>query len=186
MKHLPQLHTSRLILRPAHPRLAKAAADYYARNREHLTPFEPSFPEGFCTVGYQKALMRQDCRAAKENRGLRYWVFRKEAPDTAIGCVALNNIILGAFRSCFLAYKMDKDLLRQGYASEAVLAVVELAFQGLNLHRIEANILPRNAASLALARKCGFKEEGLSPKYLCINGVWEDHIHMVRLNEEGE
>ena len=185
MKHLPQLHTSRLILRPAHPRLAKAAADYYARNREHLTPFEPSFPEGFCTVGYQKALMRQDCRAAKENRGLRYWVFRKEAPDTAIGCVALNNIILGAFRSCFLAYKMDKDLLRQGYASEAVLAVVELAFQGLNLHRIEANILPRNAASLALARKCGFKEEGLSPKYLRINGVWEDHIHMGRLNEEG-
>ena len=186
MKHLPQLYTSRLILRPAHPRLAKAAADYYARNREFLTPFEPSFPEGFCTVGYQKALMRQDCRAAKENRGLRYWVFRKDDPDTAIGCVALNNIILGAFRSCFLAYKMDKDLLRQGYASEAVLAVVELAFQGLNLHRIEANILPRNAASLALARKCGFQEEGLSPKYLCINGVWEDHIHMVRLNEEGE
>ena len=186
MKHLPQLHTSRLILRPAHPRLAKAAADYYARNREFLTPFEPSFPEGFCTAGYQKALMRQDCRAAKENRGLRYWVFRKDDPDTAIGCVALNNIILGAFRSCFLAYKMDKDLLRQGYASEAVLAVVELAFQGLNLHRIEANILPRNAASLALARKCGFREEGLSPKYLCINGVWEDHIHMVRLNEEGE
>ena len=83
-------------------------------------------------------------------------------------------------------YKMDKDLLRQGYASEAVLAVVELAFRGLNLHRIEANILPRNAASLALARKCGFREEGLSPKYLRINGVWEDHIHMVRLNEEGE
>ena len=186
MKHLPQLHPSRLILRPAHPRLAKAAADYYARNREFLTPFEPSFPEGFCTTAYQKALMRQDCRAAKENRGLRYWVFRKDDPDTAIGCVALNNIILGAFRSCFLAYKMDKDLLRQGYASEAVLAVVELAFQGLNLHRIEANILPRNAASLALARKCGFQEEGLSPKYLCINGAWEDHIHMVRLNEEGE
>ena len=186
MKHLPELHTQRLILKPAHPRLAKAAADYYTRNREHLTPFEPAFPEGFCTAAYQKALMKQDRAAVKEDRGLRYWVFRKEDPHTAIGCVALNNIILGAFRSCFLAYKMDKDLLRQGYASEAVLAVVELAFHGLNLHRIEANILPRNAASLALARRCGFQEEGLSPKYLRINGVWEDHIHMVRLNEQGE
>ena len=186
MRGLPELHTARLILRPAHPRLAKAAADYYARNQEFLRPFEPAFPEDFCTVAYQKALMRQDCRAAKENRGLRYWVFRKDAPHTAIGCVALNNIILGAFRSCYLAYKMDQTLLRQGYASEAVLAVVELAFRSLNLHRIEANILPRNAASLALARKCGFKEEGRSPKYLRINGVWEDHIHMVRLNEEGE
>ena len=130
--------------------------------------------------------MRQDRQAAKENRGLRYWIFRKEDPETAIGCAALNNIVLGAFRSCTLAYKMDKDLLRQGYASEAVLAVVDLAFRGLELHRIEANIMPRNRASLALARKCGFREEGLSQKYLRINGVWEDHIHMVRLNEKGE
>ena len=38
----------------------------------------------------------------------------------------------------------------------------------------------------ALARKCGFSEEGRSPRYIRINGVWEDHIHMVRLNEEGE
>ena len=72
MRGLPELHTARLILRPAHPRLAKAAADYYARNQEFLRPFEPAFPEDFCTVAYQKALMRQDCRAAKENRGLRY------------------------------------------------------------------------------------------------------------------
>ena len=186
MKHLPELETGRLILRPAHPRLAKAAADYYARNEDFLRPFEPEHHPDFCTVAYQKALMRQDRAAAKADEGLRYGVFRKEALHNSIGCVALNNIILGAFRSCFLAYKMDKELLRQGYASEAVLAVVELAFQGLNLHRIEANILPRNTASLALARRCGFKEEGLSPKYLCINGVWEDHIHMVRLNEEGE
>ena len=47
-------------------------------------------------------------------------------------------------------------------------------------------VMPRNRASLALARKCGFREEGLSQKYLRINGVWEDHIHMVRLNEKGE
>ena len=61
-------------------------------------------------------------------------------------------------------------------------AVVEFAFRGLQLHRMEANILPRNAASLALAKKCGFSEEGRSPEYLSINGVWEAHIHMVRLN----
>lgn len=186
MKHLPELETQRLLLRPAHPRLARAAAAYYARNEAFLQIFEPTHHPNFATVSYQKTLMRQDRQAAKENRGLRYWIFRKEDPETAIGCAALNNIVLGAFRSCTLAYKMDKELLRQGYASEAVLAVVDLAFRGLELHRIEANIMPRNRASLALARKCGFREEGLSPKYLCINGEWEDHIHMVRLNEKGE
>ena len=186
MKHLPELETQRLLLRPAHPRLARAAAAYYARNEACLQIFEPTHHPNFATVSYQKTLLRQDRQAAKENRGLRYWIFRKEDPETAIGCAALNNIVLGAFRSCTLAYKIDKDLLRQGYASEAVLAVVDLAFRGLELHRIEANIMPRNRASLALARKCGFREEGLSPKYLCINGEWEDHIHMVRLNEKGE
>jgi ribosomal-protein-alanine N-acetyltransferase len=98
--------------------------------------------------------------------------------------VALTSIVWGAFRSATVAYKTDGDLLRQGYAAEALSAVVELAFEGLNLHRLEASIMPRNAASLALARKCGFVEEGRSPRYICINGVWEDHIHMARLNEE--
>lgn len=185
MKHLPELHTARLILRPAHPRLARAAADFYARNADFLRPFEPASPPDFLTVGFQKALMRQDRRAAREDRGLRYWIFRREEPDVAIGCVALNGIVLGAFRSCSLAYKIDGGLLRRGYATEAVSAVVCLAFEGLRLHRIQADIMPRNEASLALARRCGFHEEGRSPAYLRINGVWEEHIHMVRLNEEG-
>ena len=52
------------------------------------------------------------------------------------------------------------------------------------LHRVEANIMPRNPASLRAAEKAGFVREGLSRRYLNINGVWEDHIHMVRLNED--
>ncbi len=185
MKHLPVLETPRLLLRPAYPRLAKAAADFYARNEDFLRPFEPASPPDFSTVAFQRALLRQDRRAAREDRGLRYWVFLREEPHTAIGCVALNSIVLGAFRSCSLAYKIDGRLLRRGYATEAVSAVVCLAFEGLHLHRIQADIMPRNEASLALARRCGFREEGRSPAYLRINGVWEEHIHMVRLNEKG-
>lgn len=182
---VPVLETKRLILRPAHPRMAVKTAAFYAKNRDFLQPFEPEYDENFTTVAYQRALLRQDRQMERDGVGVRLWLFRKDDPQTAIGCVVLSNIILGAFRSCTVAYKMDKDLLRQGYATEALLAAVELAFHGLNLHRIEANIMPRNEASLALARRCGFTEEGRSPRYVRINGVWEDHIHMVRLNEEG-
>ena len=183
---LPALETARLILLPAHPRLAKKTAAFYENNKTFLQPFEPTYDPKFTTRGYQRALLKADAKAARDNCGLRYWCFRKEAPDTAIGCVALTSITWGAFRSATVAYKTDGDLLRQGYASEALNAVVALAFEGLNLHRLEASIMPRNAASLALARKCGFSEEGRSPRYIRINGLWEDHIHMVRLNEEGE
>ena len=46
--------------------------------------------------------------------------------------------------------------------------------------------MPKNAPSMRVLQKCGYVNEGFSPKYLCINGVWEDHIHMVKLNEAQE
>jgi [ribosomal protein S5]-alanine N-acetyltransferase len=57
-------------------------------------------------------------------------------------------------------------------------------FQELGLHRIEANIMPKNKRSLRVVEKLGFYNEGLAYKYLKINGKWEDHIHMVLLNDK--
>ena len=69
---------------------------------------------------------------------------------------------------------------------EAIQTLVSFAFETLKLHRIEANILPRNLPSRAVAEKCHFEIEGISPKYLKINGVWEDHIHYVIRNQTME
>ena len=70
--------------------------------------------------------------------------------------------------------------------TEAVRKVTEFAFADLGLHRIEANVMPRNEASAAVLKKCGFRMEGSSQKYLKINGRWEDHLHYVILNESME
>jgi ribosomal-protein-alanine N-acetyltransferase len=69
---------------------------------------------------------------------------------------------------------------------EAVQSISNYAFGDLKLHRIEANIMPRNHASLKVVEKLGFFNEGTKRKYLKFNGTWEDHIHMVLLNEEVE
>ncbi len=66
---------------------------------------------------------------------------------------------------------------------EALREVINYAFFTLNLHRIEANIMPYNEASIKLVEKLNFKREGLAPKYLKINGTWEDHIHFSLINE---
>ena len=64
----------------------------------------------------------------------------------------------------------------------AVGMLTRYAFEELGLHRIEANVMPKNKASLRVLEKNHFVNEGISKYYLNINGVWEDHIHMVKIN----
>ena len=63
-------------------------------------------------------------------------------------------------------------------------ALLRYAFGTLGLHRLEANIQPENSASIALARRCGFRREGFSPRYLKIGGRWRDHERWAILAED--
>jgi [ribosomal protein S5]-alanine N-acetyltransferase len=53
--------------------------------------------------------------------------------------------------------------------------VLDRAFGELQLHRVEANIQPKNRRSIELVKRAGFRCEGLSPRYLKIAGRWRDH-----------
>ena len=172
----------RLWLLPADPALAEAAAAYYVRNREFLRPFNPMREETFYTAEYQRELLRQEKESRERRQSFRFYICLPERTDRIIGLVGLNNVVWGAFCSCTLGYKLDKDYVNQGFMTEAVNLVTEYAFAELGLHRIEGNVMPRNLPSRRVLEKCGFENEGLSRYYLKINGVWEDHIHMVKLN----
>ena len=63
-----------------------------------------------------------------------------------------------------------------------IWTVVNFAFKKLRLHRLEANIQPENKASIALAKTCGFKKEGFSPKFIKKGGKWKDHERWALLN----
>jgi ribosomal-protein-alanine N-acetyltransferase len=62
--------------------------------------------------------------------------------------------------------------------------VVKRAFGAFKLHRVEANIQPKNLASRALVLALGFRLEGYSPRYLKIGGRWCDHERWARLADE--
>jgi len=65
--------------------------------------------------------------------------------------------------------------------SGAVHALVPFAFGALRLHRLEAACIPSNAASIRLLENAAFAREGYAREYLCINGLWQDHLLFARL-----
>lgn len=102
------------------------------------------------------------------------------------GVFTISQIVRGAFQSAFVGYYASAAFAGRGYMREGLELTVELAFGPLGLHRLEANIQPANAASVALARGAGFRLEGYSPRYLLIGGRWRDHErYAITLDERG-
>jgi ribosomal-protein-alanine N-acetyltransferase len=91
------------------------------------------------------------------------------------GVFNISQIVRGSFQSAFLGYYGSVRHAGKGLMRAGLQEVLDYAFGPLALHRIEVNIQPDNAASIALARGAGFRLEGYSPRYLLIGGQWRDH-----------
>jgi ribosomal-protein-alanine N-acetyltransferase len=104
--------------------------------------------------------------------------------DVIVGFFNLSQIVHRSFQSAYLGYAAGRPYAGQGYMSEAIQLVLGAAFGELGLHRVEANIQPGNAPSIALAEGAGFKREGFSPRYLKIGGRWRDHERYAILAED--
>jgi ribosomal-protein-alanine N-acetyltransferase len=106
------------------------------------------------------------------------------------GFFSLSEIVRGIFQNAYAGWRVSADVVGQGYATEGVRGLLDLAFapppQGLGLHRVQANVIPSNAASLRVAEKCGLRREGYAHRYLQIAGLWQDHIMFARTVEEHE
>ncbi|HWD69736.1 MAG TPA: GNAT family protein [Solirubrobacteraceae bacterium] len=101
-----------------------------------------------------------------------------------VGLINLSEIVRGAFQNAFLSYAVVTGYGRQGLMREGLRLMLERAFEALGLHRLEANIQPPNAASIALVKRAGFVYEGTSRRYLQVDGDWRDHEHWVMLADE--
>jgi ribosomal-protein-alanine N-acetyltransferase len=100
---------------------------------------------------------------------------RRRADGALVGWSNVSEIVRGALQGAYLSYGGVAGHAGQGYMTELLGLVLRDAFTRLQLHRLEANIQPGNAPSLALAARCGFEREGFSPRYLKIGGRWRDH-----------
>ena len=101
-----------------------------------------------------------------------------------VGAINLSQIFMGPFCSAYLGYYIGAPYAHQGYMTEALQLMLKFAFKQLKLHRLEANVQPRNLASIALVKRAGFVREGFSRRYLKIGGRWRDHQRWAMLAED--
>ena len=118
---------------------------------------------------------------ARAGRALAFVVTQNAA---IIGQLTISTIVLGSFRSCSAGYWIARTSAGQGIMPTALATAADHCFGALSLHRMEVNIRPENAASLAVVRKLRFREEGLRQRMLHIDGDWRDHLSFALTTED--
>src|SRR6266478_929216 len=134
-------------------------------SREYLTPWEPIWPSDDLTRSGFRRRLRRYAEDIAADRSYPFIVFR-ESDGAMIG------------------YWVGQPHGHQGYMTSALRVLLPSLFGELNLHRVEAACIPSNAPSIRVLEKCGFNREGLARRYLCINGVWQDHLLFGLLHED--
>jgi ribosomal-protein-alanine N-acetyltransferase len=112
-----------------------------------------------------------------------YLLFRA-GDESPLGVYNLSEIVRGSFHSAYLGYYAFAPHAGAGYMSEGLAQLLAIAYRGLRLHRVEANIQPSNAPSIALVQRAGFTREGYSRRYVKIAGRWRDHERWAMLVED--
>lgn len=196
---LPDIFTARLRIRAALPEEAPRLVEYYRANRAHLAPWEPQRTPTFYQADFWERENRETLRAYQERRGIRLVLeprpvgpAQKHGPagergregTSIIGIIRYSNIQHGVCQSGVLGYSLAKASEGQGLMREALEAGNDFAFETFNLHRLEANYMPKNVRSGKLLGRLGFLEEGRSREYLKIAGRWEDHIRTALLSSD--
>ncbi|MGX9884982.1 GNAT family N-acetyltransferase [Streptomyces sp. NPDC002276] len=145
-------------------------AEFTARARESKDLHQPwLFPpaSGDAYTAYAGRLIQDPTKAG-------FLVCELDGGGIA-GFININNIVQGGFQCGALGYGAFAHAAGRGLMREGMNHVVDHAFGPMRLHRLEINVQPGNAGSIGLARSCGFRFEGLSPKMIYIDGAWRDH-----------
>lgn len=175
----------RVVLRPL------VAADFDAwrevrlRARNWLLKWEPRPLAGQPDATEDRRVFAARCGARERERqlgtGYGFGIF---VGSRFVGEINLSSVQRGPFQNAYLGYWIDEAAAGRSYTPESVVVICRFAFEELRLHRVQAAIIPRNAASHRVVEKVGLRTEGTAVRYLEINGVWEDHVRYAITSEE--
>jgi len=161
---------------------AEELVELLVRSREHLRPWEPARDDSFFTPEVQRELITGALDHHAAGTALPLVI---TAGGALAGRLTVNGVVRGALQSASLGYWVDVGHCGRGVATAAVAVAVRLAFSEMGLHRLQADTLLHNTASQRVLARNGFTRIGTAPRYLNIDGRWQDcHLHQL-LHEPG-
>lgn len=162
---------------------AAAVASYLHRNEEFHREWSPIPPDGFFTVDYQHRRLIAWDELRRQGSEYRFGIFVDAPDELLVGLVSIR-VERGSYMNGRFGYSVDGQYTGRGIMTASLKELMRYSFDTLGLHRLEANIMPRNIRSRRVLEKCGFTKIGFSPKMLLINGAWEDHEHYMILVDD--
>lgn len=117
------------------------------------------------------------------NNTMFKWGLSLRESNKIIGTTTLFNLSLSNGRA-EIGYAMGSTHWGKGYMNEALRALVAYAFEGLNLRRLEADVDPRNGASIRTLERLGFQREGFLRERWHVEGEIQDALFYGLLRRE--
>ncbi|MEW6131301.1 MAG: GNAT family protein [Acidobacteriota bacterium] len=125
----------------------------------------------------------QDIGAGFQQKTLFQWGVALTSTHQVIGTCTLFHLD-SKNRRAEIGYALAREQWGKGIMQEALTALVDFAFNSLDLHRIEADVDPRNHKSLRLLERLGFIKEGLLRERWLVGGEVQDSMMLGLLRRE--
>ena len=129
------------------------------------------------------AELQREIAEGNESEKMFKWGVALRDSGSVIGTATLFNLNLDNGRA-ELGYAMGRAYWGKGYMNEALKALVSHAFEVMGLRRLEADVDPRNAASIRTLERLGFQREGFLRERWHVNGEIQDALFYGLLRHE--
>ena len=173
MKHLT---TKRLHLREITPEDAPAIFSYFSNHE--VTKYYGMEP--LTTIEQAEHLVSHFSTIYAQNKGMR-WAIELKEQSGLIGTIGINLLSISHKRA-EVGYELHPDYWGKGLVGEALEAVVQFAFEELQLNRIGATVFVENETSQHVLIRQGFEREGLLRQYIVQSGIAHDVYIYAKLN----
>ncbi|NLV31944.1 MAG: GNAT family N-acetyltransferase [Acidobacteria bacterium] len=177
---IPLITTEHFVLRPL--RAADAAAIFRVFSDPEVARYwgHPALAE----IEDAESFIRQ-AREGVRSGELLEWGVTEKGRDEVIGTCAFSNWVR-AHRRAEIGFGLRRDRWGEGIMSEVLPALVRFGFVEMGLHRIEADVDPRNTRSIRALERLGFVREGYQRERYHVSGELQDSVLFGLLRHEYE